>query len=135
MLRVEMHDAANAKVMRLEGRFIGDYAEYTRTLVTRSETDMRLVVDLTEVTAVDSVGEEVLSFFGRLGAEFIADDVYGRYLCERLRLPLVRAGLRTRRRGVAHSIERSSRHPSGDAVGGDGAKNVASSEEEHVVEQ
>lgn len=98
MLRVEMHDAANAIVMKLEGRFIGDYAEYTRTLVTRCKTELRLIVDLREVTAVDSAGEEVLLFFGRLGAEFIADNVYARYLCERLHLPLTRMPRRTRRR-------------------------------------
>src|SRR5690242_14560302 len=100
MLRVEMHDAVNAIVMKLEGRFIGDYAEYTRTLVTRCKTEMRLVVDLTEVTAVDSVGEEVLTFLGRLGAEFTADNVYAGYLCERLNLPVARNGHRTRRREV-----------------------------------
>lgn len=98
MLRVEMHDAVNALVMKLEGRFIGDYAEYTRALVTRCKTELRLIVDLTEVTAVDSAGEEVLSFLGRLGAEFTADNLYARYLCERLHLPLARTHLRTRKR-------------------------------------
>ena len=100
MLRVEIHDAANAVVMKLEGRLIGEYAEYARSLVTRCKTDMRLVVDLAEVTAVDAIGEEVLSFFGQLGAEFIADNVYARYLCERLHLPLGRTTFRTRRRGA-----------------------------------
>ena len=92
MLRVEMHDAANALVMKLEGRFVGEYAEYTRALVTRCKTDLKLLVDLTEVTSLDSAGEEVLSFFGRLGAEFVADNVYARYLCERLYLPLAPEG-------------------------------------------
>ncbi len=97
MLRVEMHDAANAMIMKLEGRFTGEYAEYARSLVTRCETGLRLIVDLAEVTAVDSVGEEVLSLFGRLGAEFVADNIYARYLCERLHLPLTRMPRRTRR--------------------------------------
>ncbi len=100
MLRVEMHDAANALVMKLEGRFIGEYAEYARSLTARCKTDMRLVVDLTEVTAVDSVGEEVLSFLGRLGAEFTAGNVYARFLCERLHLPVARNGSRPRRHEV-----------------------------------
>lgn len=100
MLRVEMHDAANAVVMKLEGRFIAEYAEYAQSLVTRCKIDMKLVVDLTEVTAVDPVGEEVLSFLGRLGAEFVADNVYARYLCERLQLPVARPALCTRRREV-----------------------------------
>jgi hypothetical protein len=103
MLRVEMHDVANALVMKLEGRFIGEYAEYARSLVTRCKTELRLIVDLAEVTAIDSTGEEVLSFFGRLGAEFIADNVYARYLCERLHLPLTRMPRRTRRRDDAHA--------------------------------
>lgn len=101
MLRVEMHDAVNALVMKLEGRFTGEYAEYARSLVTRCPPSMRLIVDLAEVTAVDSVGEEVLLFFGRLGAEFIADNVYARYMCERLHLALARVPRRTRRRGDA----------------------------------
>jgi len=102
MLRVEMHDAVNAVVMKVEGRFTGEYAEYARSLVTRCNTSTRLIVDLAEVTAVDSVGEEVLLFFGRLGAEFIADNIYARYLCERLHLPLARMPRRSRRRSDAH---------------------------------
>jgi hypothetical protein len=85
-------------IMKLEGRFTGEYAEYARSLVTRCKIEMRLVVDLAEVTAVDAVGEEVLSFFGRLGAEFIADNVYARYLCGRLHLPLTRMPRRSLRR-------------------------------------
>ncbi len=98
MFRVEMRDATNAVVMKLEGRFTGEYAEYARSLVTRCKTDMKLVVDLTEVTAIDVGGEEVLSFLGGLGAEFIADNVYASYVCERLNLPVARPAL-TRRRG------------------------------------
>jgi hypothetical protein len=100
MFRVEMHDGANALVMKIEGQLSGNYAEYTRTLMTHCNTELPLVVDLTDVTFVDSVGEGVLSFFGRVGAEFIADNVYSRDLCERLKLPLARTALRTRRRDV-----------------------------------
>ena len=56
--------------------------------MTRCNTELTLVVDLADVTFVDPVGEEVLSFFGRLGAEFIADNAYSRDLCERLNLRL-----------------------------------------------
>ncbi len=101
MLRVEMHDAINALVMKLEGRFTGEYAEYARSLVARCNNGMKLLVDLTEVTAVDSAGEEVLTFFGRLGAEFVADNVYARYVCERLQLPAARRPIRRRRCEVA----------------------------------
>jgi hypothetical protein len=97
MFRVEMHDGANALVMKIEGQLSGDYAEHTRTLMTRCNTEMKLVVDLTDVTFVDSTGEDVLSLFGRVGAEFIADNAYSRDLCERLNLPLTRPTVRLRR--------------------------------------
>ena len=93
MLRVEIHDSVNALVIRLEGRFTGDGADHVRTLVTRCHTALRLVVDLTEVTFIDAVGEEVLSFLKRLGTEFVADTSYNLDVCERLHLPLARNGL------------------------------------------
>ncbi len=90
MFRLTMHDGANALVMKVEGELRGEYAENTRSLVTGCAAGMQLVVDLTDVTFVDSVGEEVLSLAGRLGAEFIADTAYLRDLCERLKLPFQR---------------------------------------------
>ncbi len=98
MFRVEMHRGANALVMKIEGQLSGNYAEHTRTLMTRCNIELPLVVDLTDVTFVDSEGEGVLSFFGRLGAEFIADDAYSRDLCERLNLPVTTGAVRSRRR-------------------------------------
>jgi len=92
MLRVEIHDSANSLSLKLEGRFTGDDAENTRTLITRCREGVRLVVDLTDVTFIDSVGEEVLSFFGRFGAEFAASTSYALDVCERLHLRLADAG-------------------------------------------
>jgi anti-anti-sigma factor len=90
MLRVETQDSANALIVKLEGRFSGNGAEDVRTLVTRCNTERGLVVDLTEVTFIDSVGEAVLSLFSRLGARFVAEDAYTLDVCERLHLPLAR---------------------------------------------
>src|SRR5271165_7474318 len=92
MLRVEVHDSANSLSFKLEGRFTGVDAENTRSLITRCREGMGLVVDLTEVTFIDSVGEEVLSFFGRFGAEFVAQTSYTLDVCERLHLLLANAG-------------------------------------------
>ena len=88
MLRVDIRDSANALSLKLEGRFTGEDAENTRTLMARCHDGMTLLVDLTEVTFVDSLGEEVLSFFGRFGAEFIAQTSYALDICERLHLRL-----------------------------------------------
>ena len=92
MLRVEIHDSANSLSLKLEGRFTGYHAENTRTLITRCREGMRLIVDLTDVAFIDSVGEEVLSFFGRFGAEFAASTSYTLDVCERLHLRLTRDG-------------------------------------------
>ena len=88
MLRVDIRDSANALSLKLEGRFTGNDAENTRPLMARCHDGMALVVDLTEVTFIDSVGEEVLSFFGRFGAEFVAQTSYTLDICERLHLRL-----------------------------------------------
>jgi hypothetical protein len=89
MLRVEIHDSEDVLRLKLEGRFTGTNAENTRPLVARCHSRMRLIVDLSEVTFIDSVGEEVLSFFNRFGAEFGAPTSYTLDVCERLHLRLI----------------------------------------------
>ena len=101
MFRVETHHETDALLIRVEGRLSGDNAEHARTLITRCTGGMRTVIDLTDLMAIDSTGEEVLSFFGRLGARFVADNAYSRYLCERLDLPLVAPTVHSGNRGEA----------------------------------
>jgi hypothetical protein len=86
MLRVEIRDSADTLILRLEGRFTGDDAEHTRTLTARFAAREKLLVDLTEAVFIDAVGEEVLSFFGQFGAEFVAPNSYVLDVCERLNL-------------------------------------------------
>jgi anti-anti-sigma regulatory factor len=92
MLRAETQDSEKGLMVRLEGRFASDDAEHVRMLVTRRNIEGQLVVDLTEVTFIDSVGEATLSFFSRLGAKFVAEDAYVLDVCKRLFLPLARNG-------------------------------------------
>lgn len=87
-----MQNSADTLIVRLEGRFAADDAEHVRMLVTRCNIEGGLVVDLTEVTFIDSVGEATLSFFSRLGAKFVAEDAYTLDVCQRLHLPLARNG-------------------------------------------
>jgi hypothetical protein len=87
MLRVELRDS----LLKLEGRLTGEDAEHIRALMTSSYI-ATTVVDLTEITFVDSLGETVLSLLGRLGAEFVAETAYAFDVCERLQLPLARTG-------------------------------------------
>ena len=92
MLRVEILDSADTLNLRLEGRFTGEDAEQTRLLMTRCRNGVRVIVDLTDVVFVDSIGEEVLSLFARFGAEFVAPTSYALDVCERLHLPLATSG-------------------------------------------
>ena len=89
MLRVETQELDGALICRLEGRFTGELAEHVRLLITRCDSKLELVIDLTEVMFIDAVGENVLSFVKKLGGTFVADTAYSRDICERLRLPLV----------------------------------------------
>ena len=86
MLRVEIRDSAETLTVTLEGRFAGDNAEHTRTLAARFAARGRFLVDLTEVVFIDAAGEEVLSFLGLFGAEFVAPNSYVLDVCERLNL-------------------------------------------------
>jgi hypothetical protein len=86
MLRVEICDSAETLLLKLEGRFTGRDAEHTRTLTTCLAAREKLLVDLTDVVFVDATGEEVLSFLGRFGAEFVAPNSYVLDVCERLNL-------------------------------------------------
>jgi hypothetical protein len=76
-------------ICRLEGRFTGEGAEEVRKLVTRCDNKLELVVDLTDVMFIDALGEEVLLFVKRLGAQFVAETSYSRDVCERLELPFI----------------------------------------------
>jgi len=87
MLRVGTQQLDGALICRLEGRFTGEGAEEVRRLVTRCDSKLELVVDLTDVMFIDAIGEEVLLFLKRLGAQFVAETSYSRDVCERLELP------------------------------------------------
>ena len=86
MLRVEICYSAGTLILRLEGRFTGDDAEHTRTLAARFAERRSLRVDLTEVVFIDAAGEEVLSFLGQFGTQFVAPNSYVLDVCERLNL-------------------------------------------------
>ena len=89
MLRVITSQTVDILTFKLEGRLTGERAEQFRTLVTRSNSEMRFIVDITELMFVDGLGEEVLSFLKRLGAQFLAQTAYSLDVCERLHLPVV----------------------------------------------
>src|ERR1039457_6704962 len=66
------------------------WTEEAKSLVTNGIVPKGLVVDLTDVSYVDSVGEKVLTWLASVGASFMAKTVYAASLCERLQLPVHR---------------------------------------------
>ena len=115
MLRVGTQQLDGSLLCRLEGRFTGEGAEQVRTLVTRCDSGLRLVVDLTEMMFIDTTGERVLSLAKKLGAQFIAETSYSRDVCERLDLPMVRKKKSDTQRlaksdGNGHHPDNISRH-------------------------
>lgn len=90
MLRIEFHKASGTTTMRIEGRFEGNFAEDARSLVARSQVPSRLVIDLSDLTFVDEIGEQVLWWLKVVGVKFAADSAYSRDVCDRLDLPLAR---------------------------------------------
>jgi|SRR5208337_4705240 len=86
MFRAEIQWLASGPTLKLEGRLVADWAEQARRLVTNDVVPKGLIIDLAEVSYVDSVGEQLLTWFGSVGAEFVAGNVYAVSVCERLRL-------------------------------------------------
>jgi hypothetical protein len=72
----------------MEGRLVGDWAKRARSLVTETSLAKTLTVDLTEVSYVDCVGEQLLSWLGSLGASFVGNTLYAACVLDRLHLPL-----------------------------------------------
>jgi hypothetical protein len=75
--------------MQIEGRFVGNFAKNARRAVADSKRSSNLRVDLSGMTFVDDIGEEVLSWLKELGSTFTAGTAYSHDVCERLQLPLV----------------------------------------------
>jgi hypothetical protein len=99
MLRAEIRWLKNGPTLKMAGRLVGDWAEQARSLVTEDIIPKGLIVDLTEISSVDCVGEQLLKWLGSVGAEFVARSIYALDVCERLDLPLL--VLRRSREGTA----------------------------------
>jgi hypothetical protein len=106
MFRIDFLEEQNRATMRIAGHFAGQFADEARQQVLRRQIPSRLMVDVSEVTFVDAGGEEVLSWLGRLGAQFIAQNCYALYVCERLQLPIFSNGRIRRRRAPRQDAAR-----------------------------
>ncbi len=101
MFRMELKEAGTSLTVRIEGRFVGHFAEETLALIARRRAPAALTVDITEMTFVDLNGEQALTWLGQLGANFIAERSYALDVCERLSLPLAKGSAAGDRRQIA----------------------------------
>ena len=108
MFRAQIQWLASGPTMKLEGRLVADWAEQARCLVTEEVLPKGLIVDLTEVSYVDSAGEQLLKWLASVGAVFVAGSVYAFAVCDRLRLPPMQGIAERRKRRPRSSSERSS---------------------------
>ncbi len=90
MFHAEILWFANGPTLKMRGRLVGDWAEQARRLVTAALVPKGLIVNLNEVSYIDSAGERLLSWLGNVGAVFVARSVYPIAVCERLGLSLRR---------------------------------------------
>jgi len=91
MFRAEIRWLENGPILKMEGKLADDWAKQARDLVTKDLVPKGLVVDLTEVSYVDSAGEQLLKWLASVGAVFVAGSVYAFAVCDRLRLPPVKS--------------------------------------------
>ena len=99
MFRAELLWLANGPTLKMEGRLVSEWAEQASCLMTTDVVPKGLIVDLNDVSYIDSAGERLLSWLGSVGAVFAASDVYPTAVCERLGLlPMQR--IPPRRRGA-----------------------------------
>jgi hypothetical protein len=93
LLRIDLLDP---NILRISGRLVEGSSEEVRLFVDRHKTSSNLVVDLSEVTFVDSKGEEALLWLKHHAASFRSDCAYALDVCERLRLSIAKRRTPTR---------------------------------------
>ena len=90
MFRAEILWMANGPTLKLEGKLAADWAEQARFLVTKDLLPEGLIVDLTEVSYIDSAGELLLKWLASVGASVVGGNVYAIGVCDRLGLSPMR---------------------------------------------
>jgi hypothetical protein len=73
-------------VFILEGRLAGQWAKEFLRVTRDIGPNTSCVFDIEEVSYVDQLGEQTLSWLNRLGATFITESLCGIDLCQRLHL-------------------------------------------------
>jgi len=86
VLRITLPTREDHPLFILEGKLAGDWAQELIRVTRHIAPRTNCIFDIEDVFYVDSLGEETLLWLNRLGATFIAQNAYGKDLCQRLHL-------------------------------------------------
>jgi hypothetical protein len=87
MLRItEPVSGVTPSVFVLEGKLTSAWIDELLRATHMVTSKFGCIFDIEEVSYVDKLGEETLSWLSSMGACFAADSLYGRDLCRRLNL-------------------------------------------------
>lgn len=88
MLKITVQEASEARTVVLEGMLSGpwvDELEHTWLSLIGKHCDGRVLVDLSEVTFIDSEGKKVLGWIYEEGAELRAADVLNKAIIDEIK--------------------------------------------------
>ncbi len=86
MLRAQLDQNSEGLALKLEGQLVSAWAVQVKAHVSRHFVANGLLVDMSDVTYVDSTGEQLLLWLRDLHARFVAGTCYTHDICERLHL-------------------------------------------------
>jgi hypothetical protein len=102
VLKITITDLPDEQRWSLQGHLAGQWAvelQSTWREARRAADTRRRIVELTEVTSIDRIGEAVLAEIMSEGAKFIASDVYTKHLLRNLRSELKRSRRKRKKDG------------------------------------
>ena len=97
MFRAQINQLESGPTLKMEGSLVGKWAEEAKSLITSGPVPKGLIVDLTDVSYVDLMGEQVLLWLASVGSLFMAKEIYAASVCERLQLPIRGKGTRSQK--------------------------------------
>ena len=87
MLKITITNTATEERWTLQGRLVAPWVNELKASwkrAHRTAQGRRCIVNLDEVTFIDKSGERMLRSMSNQGAQFVASDVYVKYVLDRL---------------------------------------------------
>jgi hypothetical protein len=89
VVRISRTDDGEELTLKIEGQFEGPGVNEIWAIVLRPDSpQLRLAIDIHDLTFADPEGEQILLWLHRMGARFCGGGSYSHLLCDRLGIPL-----------------------------------------------